>query len=266
MMTQEQAQKLRVLLQEAFDLVLQRPIAFVLVAQDEERGLEIVSNAHRRELLPELLMAAAEIVRTPTDTSNEIPDHRATGESAGAKSAQEAAPGMECGHAAPGALQPADHGRGVDGDSLKVATTPPAAAVSERCWRRIAPTFAEQCPNDATGGVRLKLYPALSIQKRYGKRDMLALIFDLPICASCFSQMTAIEVINNQPPEMWQSFSKICQQRNQGILPIKENSEIEHLPFDDPEYVLLRRSSAEQRAASQSAPAGPQPEGASNGA
>jgi hypothetical protein len=92
--------------------------------------------------------------------------------------------------------------------------------------------------------VRLKLYPALSIQKRYGKRDMLALIFDLPICATCFSQMTAIEVINNQPPEMWQSFSKICQQRNQGILPIKENSEIEHLPFDDPEYVLLRRTSA----------------------
>jgi hypothetical protein len=174
-MTQDQAHRLRVLIQEAFELVLNKPIAFVLVAQDEERGLEIVTNAERRDLLPDLLIAAAEIVRTPPDNTIEITDHRATGESAGVKSAQEATPGMECGHAAAGALQPADHGRGVDGDNLKVATTPPPSAVSERCWRRIPPGFEEQCPHDATGGIRLKLYPALAIQKRYGKRDMLAL-------------------------------------------------------------------------------------------
>ena len=140
----------------------------------------------------------------------------------------------------------------------------PPAVAAERCWRRIAPTFAEQCPNDATGGVRLKLYPALTIQKRYGKRDMLALIFDLPVCASCFGQMSAVEVINNQPPEMWRTFTKLVQQRNNGILPIKEQSEIEHLPFDDPEYVLLRRQSAKQRAESQPAPPGSQ-QGAGDG-
>jgi hypothetical protein len=100
-MTQDQAHRLRVLIQEAFELVLSKPIAFVLVAQDEERGLEIVTNAERRDLLPDLLMAAAEIVRTPPDTTIEMSDHRATGESAGVKSAQEATPGMECGHAAP---------------------------------------------------------------------------------------------------------------------------------------------------------------------
>jgi hypothetical protein len=56
-MTQDQAHKLRVLIQEAFELVLARPIAFVLVAQDEERGLEIVTNAERRDLLPDLLIS-----------------------------------------------------------------------------------------------------------------------------------------------------------------------------------------------------------------
>jgi hypothetical protein len=126
-MTQEQAQKLRVLLQEAFDLVLGKPIAFVLVAQDEERGVEIVSNAHRRELLPELLMAAAEIVRTPPDSTNAIPDHRATGESAGAKSAQEAAPGMECGHAAPRAQESRVSVGGFESPSLRRLRFPSAA-------------------------------------------------------------------------------------------------------------------------------------------
>jgi hypothetical protein len=29
-----------------------------------------------------------------------------------------------------------------------------------------------------------------AIQKRYGKRDMLALILDLPVCAECFGKMT----------------------------------------------------------------------------
>jgi hypothetical protein len=147
-MTQDQAQKLRVLMQEAFDLVLGKPIAFVLVAQDEERGVEIVSNAHRRELLPELLMAAAEIVRTPPDSTNEMSDHRATGESAGVKSAQEATPGMECGHAAPQA--PAVTGNAPP--ALIEGTEQPAApAVSERCWRRIPPGFDRAMPERRDG-------------------------------------------------------------------------------------------------------------------
>jgi hypothetical protein len=246
MMTTEQAHRLRVLIQEAFELTLAKPIAFVLVAQDEERSLEIVTNAARRDQLPELLMAAAEITRTPPDGTIAIPDHRATGESADG-SAQ--ASGMECGHAAPQAPAVTGNAPGPHQGTEQPAAPAVSHDTVERCWRRIAPAFTEQCPNDATGGIRMKLYPALAVQRRYGKRDLLALLLDLPVCPGCFAQMTPLEVLSNQPPEMWGAFSKMVQKRNHGILPIKEQSEIEHLPFDDPEYVLLRKSAAQQRAA-----------------
>jgi hypothetical protein len=151
-MTDDQAKRLRVLMQEALEQVLERPIAFVLVAQDEDRNLEIVTNAAHRDQLPDLLLHAAQVVRTPPDSH--IHDHRAAGESAVAGSS---APGMECGHAAaqPGASSSPPTGPGV---AVEQAA---AAAVSEDCnWMPKWPEDSTRCPNKATGVIRLKLHAA----------------------------------------------------------------------------------------------------------
>jgi hypothetical protein len=148
------------------------------------------------------------------------------------------------------------------------AQDPTSWNVAERCWRYIdPPKNTEQCPNDATGGMRLKLFAGEAIQRRYGKKLMLALILDLPVCAECFSKMSALEVIKNLDGRLWSALSKMAQRQNRGIVPIKESSEIEHLAFDDPEYVLLRKQMAKRAASneSQPAPAGPLPEGVGNG-
>lgn len=184
-------------------------------------------------------------------------DHRAAGESADAE--LRAAPGMECGHAA------AQDDPGPTSSSRPVQ--PAAAAVFERCWRHFGPSFSEQCPNQATGGVQLLLYPHERFQKRYGRRPMLKLILDLPVCASCFAVMTPAEVIENGlQPGHWGVASKEAQRRNAGVLPIKENSLIAHVAFADPEYTALREHLAKHHPEiSQPAPAGPQPEGAGHG-
>jgi hypothetical protein len=157
-MTADQAGKLRVLMQEAFDQVLGRRINFALAIKDDGY-LDVISSMGSREDISDLFKRAMLIVRTPPDDQIAIPDHRATGES---PTAHEAGGMAECGHAAPQAFASSSSSSGAE---------PAGAAVSERCWRRIPPDFAEQCPHDATGGIRLKLYPALAIQKRYGKRD-----------------------------------------------------------------------------------------------
>jgi hypothetical protein len=252
MMTNEQGQRLRVLLQEAFDVVLGKPVAFVLVMQDQQHALDIVSNSSDREALGVLLGQASTIVRTPPDATIAIPDHRAAGESA---EAAVTASGMECGHAAPGALQPADHGRGVDGaaqptaGSREVATTPPAAAVSERCAVKDG---EEQCPHQAAGGLRVNLHATPAIQKRYGKRVMLSLIFDLPVCLACFPKLTPANLMSD---DQWRAFSKVAQQRNSGILADRGQTEIVLCRFEDPEYVALRQQIERQRASNDGAAA-----------
>lgn len=117
----------------------------------------------------------------------------------------------------------------------------PAAPENQPCWRRLEPDFKEACPNNAAGGVRLKLFPAEAVSKRYGKRPLLKLTLDIPVCANCGAKITAAEVITNLEAGLWGQFSKEAQRRNKGFLPIKENSEVEFVPFDDPEYVLLRQ-------------------------
>lgn len=125
-----------------------------------------------------------------------------------------------------------------------------AAAAEEACWRRLPPEFTQPCTNKATGGVKLKLFPHQSIQKRYGKKPMLELILDLPICSTCFPQMTPDEVIQKgMAPEQWGAISKAAQRRCNGILPMREESVIEPVPFDDPQYLQLRAHIAKQRAA-----------------
>ena len=112
---------------------------------------------------------------------------------------------------------------------------------SEKCWRRIAPGFEDSCQNNATGGITLVLFPHQHIQKRYGRRPMLRVILDLPVCAECFVKMTPLQVIQDGLQlGGWGEMVKFAQRRCGGILPIKEESVIEHIPFSDPEYAALR--------------------------
>lgn len=111
----------------------------------------------------------------------------------------------------------------------------------DRCLRRIAPTFQMQCENPAAGGIRLSLFPHQRFQKRYGKHPLVQLILHLPVCEACFALMTPAQVIaHGMEPGQWGAASKEAQRRNQGILPIKEESQIEFIPWADPEYVALR--------------------------
>lgn len=243
-MTSEQAQRLRVLLQEAFDMVLGKPVAFVLLAQDEQRNLEIVTNAANREGLPELLEAAIRIVRTPPDGTIAISDHPATGESADALLAS----GMKRGHAAQQGAGPSTS------SSSDGALMPAGAAVSERCWVKQG---EQQCPNQAAGGLRVNFYATPAVQKRYGKRVMLSLIMDLPVCLACMSKVTPANVVSD---EQWRAFSKVAQQRNSGVLADRSQTEIVLCHFDEPEYVTLRNQMAKKPTNEfQPAPAGPQP-------
>lgn len=163
-------------------------------------------------------------------------DHRAAGDSADAQ--LRGAPGMECGHAAPASEEPVTGGESQDAPTRSPA---PAAAVFDHCVRRIPPAFIEHCPNSATGGIRLKLFAHQRFQKRYGKRPMLEVLLHLPVCAGCFAQMTPAQVIaDGLQPGQWGAVSKEAQRRNAGILPIREESEIEHVPYADAEYTALR--------------------------
>jgi hypothetical protein len=119
----------------------------------------------------------------------------------------------------------------------------------------------EQCSNEAAGGLRLNMFPTLAVQKRYGKRVMLSLIMDLPICAACMPKVTPSNVMTE---EQWRGFSRAAQQRNSGILADREQTEIVLCQFNEPEYVALRAHVAKQAKQSQPAPAGPQ-QGAGNG-
>lgn len=242
-MTNEQAQRLRVLMQEVLELVLGRPIAFVLVGQDEERNVEVITNAANREALPALLKVALELVQNEPagTTKGRIPDHRAAGESADAS-----APGMECSHAA--AQAPAVTGNGSPAPT-QGTSQPAPAAVSERC--RVTRTD-QQCEHQAAGGLRLNLYATPTIQKRYGRRVMLSLIFDLPVCSTCMPTLTLADLVN---AEQWKAFSKVAQQRNAGVLVDRAQTEIVLCKWDEPEYVTLRNQIA-QRAANDSHTAG----------
>lgn len=140
-------------------------------------------------------------------------------------------------------------------DQAPETTTPSPAAVQPitqlgKCWRRIEPEYVKGCENDATGGVRLILFPAETLQKRYGRKSMLSLILDIPVCSSCFPKMTAHQVIaDGLAPGQWGQMSKIAQQLNKGWLPIKENSLIEHVPPEDPQYMALRAQIAKSAGA-----------------
>jgi hypothetical protein len=114
-----------------------------------------------------------------------------------------------------------------------------------------------KCGKPASGGLRISMYGAPTVQKRYGRKSLLSLVMDLPTCCDCFPIITAFNVMSN---EQWAEFSKICQQRNNGIVPARDQTVIELIAFDDKDYVALRH------AQQQPAPAAPQPEELENGA
>ncbi|TAK84321.1 MAG: hypothetical protein EPO20_14625 [Betaproteobacteria bacterium] len=175
-------------------------------------------------------------------------DHRAAGESAGAQA--QGAPG-ECGHAAPPVPAGASSSSSGDGETA-------AAAVSERCSVKDG---EEQCQNQAAGGLRINLYATQTIQRRYGRRVMLTLIMDLPVCLGCMSKITPNNLMTD---EQWRAFSRVAQQRNSGVLADRSQTEIVLCKFDDPEYQALRAQIAKQQTKSQPGPAGPQ-QGAGDG-
>lgn len=130
----------------------------------------------------------------------------------------------------------------------EAAAAPQGPAHTEPCWRRLEPDFKEACPNQATGGIGITLYPHESIQKRYGKKPMLDLILHIPVCPSCFARMTPTEVLRDGLAEgQWGDISKAAQRRCNGILPAKEETAIAHVPFSEPKYVMLRQHIAKQR-------------------
>ena len=142
------------------------------------------------------------------------------------------------------ATPPAEPPKGDDAEAIRKAAEEvreKLAQAPEPCWRRLEPEYKDPCPNNATGGIRLTLYPHESIQKRYGKKPMLRLVLDLPVCSECFPKMTPAQVISDGlAPGQWGEMSKIAQRKCNGILPAKDESVIEHVPFTDPEYMGLR--------------------------
>jgi hypothetical protein len=164
------------------------------------------------------------------------PITRADGESADGAGATPP-PGMELGHAAPQGPETASR-----------PDAPPAgAAVSERC--RVTDEGV-QCNDQAAGGVRLNLYATPTVQKRYGRRVMLSLILDIPVCRGCLPKLLPAHVING---EQWKAFSKVAQQRNAGVLPDPEQSELVLCEWAEPDYVALRKQIAKHRAAANDA-------------
>jgi hypothetical protein len=183
-----------------------------------------------------------------------VRDHRAAGESA---DPAVTGSGMECGHAAPQVQEArAPSGQPLPGE-------PARAAVFEPCRRRIEPDFTQNCPNEATGGYRLTLHAAPAVQKRWGKRSMLTLIVDLPVCPECFARSTVFDMTD---VKLRAALNVEAQRHNKGILVDWKETELEHVAFSDPEYqILLSHTTGRRAIDSQPAPAGPQPEGAGDG-
>lgn len=153
-----------------------------------------------------------------------------------------------------------------------VMQAPPEPRPNQCSWAPRGPDDMTRCANEGVGGVRLTLFASKTIQKRYGRKSMLSLILDMPICASCWSGVT-IQTCTDQP--LRAMLSRAAQRMNSGILVDFNESVFEPVAFDHPEYVLLRQTSEKQRKAAdgrvseerdasgvQPVPAAPQPEGA----
>lgn len=133
----------------------------------------------------------------------------------------------------------------------------PDSFAVERCtWVPRWPDDETRCPNEAKGVIRLKLHAAPTIQKRYGKRVMLQMVMGFHVCPKCFPAVSVMKITDEK---LRATLNRFAQQRNSGILVDWSQTELEHVPYDDPEYLLLVNSRKKDDAAndSQPAPAGP---------
>lgn len=130
---------------------------------------------------------------------------------------------------------------------------PAAAAFTDTCRRKLEPDFTKQCENQATGGMRATLKPEPAVGKRWGMQSLLTFIIDLPVCASCFAKVNIFEV-TDQAQRI--ALGRAAQQQNRGVLVAWDQTAIEHLPFEDPHYVLLRKQT--RKANSQPGASGPE--------
>jgi hypothetical protein len=106
--------------------------------------------------------------------------------------------------------------------------------MTEACTRRIG---EDNCPAEATGGLRVTLRPAETVEKRWGKKSLLTFVMDLPLCPSCFPKVSIMEITD---PGLRQSLMRTAQQMNEGVLVDWSRTLLEHVPFDDPYYRTLR--------------------------
>lgn len=110
---------------------------------------------------------------------------------------------------------------------------------AERCsWAPGGPEDMTRCPNDATGGVRFILRPAEAAGESHGIEQMLSFITDLPVCATCFPHATPIKCLGEQ---IRRSLGRMAQKQNKGIPVDWSRTLSEHVPFNQPEYIALRR-------------------------
>lgn len=126
--------------------------------------------------------------------------------------------------------------------------------MTEQCsWAPAGPEDMARCPNEATGGIRFTLRPAEATAERHAVKTMLSFIADMPVCASCFPQVTVHSCISF---ELRRSLARLAQKQAKNLPVDWSRTLAEHVPMDVPQYVALRVSQAAND--SQSAPAGPQ--------
>ncbi len=141
--------------------------------------------------------------------------------------------------------------------ALVLAAVPRAEVIpSHGLTCLVGPSDADKCGKPASGGLRVTLFATPTIQKRYGRKPLLSLVLDLPTCVDCHRLLTPW---NTMTDEQWRAFSRHAQQRNSGILADRSQTVIDLCPFEDPDYVALRRANQTP------AQAAPQPEGAGDG-
>lgn len=144
------------------------------------------------------------------------------------------------------------------GQETVASGTPATAGAAPPCTRRIEPDFTQNCPNQSAGGLRLTLRPHETVEKRWGTHSLLSFVMDLPVCATCFPKVQIMEITDER---LRSALVRFAQQGNNGILVDWKRTVIEHLAFDHPDYVMLRKQMEKSAAANDSptAPAAPQP-------
>lgn len=113
------------------------------------------------------------------------------------------------------------------------------------------------CPNEATGAIRIELWPHPAVQKMVVKpRPLLTMVMGLYTCERC----VPTKVADVCDPKMLHALESHAARQHHGILVDRSQTKIVRIALDDPELLVMQQSLAKQQAANDS-----QPEGAGNG-